>query len=241
MLTVGCSTCRVTIVDSTAPKAPAWLTKDDVGATTAAPTRRDAVQAAQIAAAMNLIEGHFGVLMGATYKEATRFSTKDGDQTDIEQKLRTEARGFIRWRPIAQYAERVTDSCAPGPPTWRAWARVRVDPRELRAGLDGWLSARTTARARVSVSGSTVSVSAPSPVFVAVVSQDRAGNETIRFGGRLRIGQVVERRLPDAVALRVFVSNHDVPADGGKQLHRLYRCLSDSPARRCGLIHRDIQ
>ncbi len=239
VLLAGCATCRVAVLETTAPERPAWLDHSAVGQAEGAPTRRDAIEAARISAAMRLIEASFGVLMGSTYSETSRYSTAGGDSTEIEEKLRAEARGFVRWLPEGDYAERVRDECT-ARPSWRAWARVRVDPRELKAGLVGWLSTRSTARARVSVSGATVSISAPAPIFAYVVSEDDTGAERLEFGGRLGIGQVVERRIPTAAAVRVFVSHREIPDAGGRHVNRLYACLSDAPARRCGLIHREL-
>ena len=223
-------------MERTQNERPPWLDRAGVGRSEGEPTRADAVEVARLAAALERIEQDVGVVLGSTWEERTRFSTDDGDHTEIREELRAEAGAFVRWTPVSDYAERTHDACAKDT-SWRAWATVSLDPATLREGLRGWLAARGPAGADLELRGTTATVRARVDAFVHVVVEAPDGGERVAYAGPIAAGGAATVELGPVAAVRVFV----VPAASGARelpLDRLYTCVSAPPKQRCTLIHR---
>lgn len=235
----GC-TC-VSVTERSAPERPEWLDHENVGHADHEPTRHDAVQIARMKAALPLVEASFGVLLGSTYEEVSQFGPQ-GDRVELSEAIRVEARGLVRWTPGQTYSERVADSCQETD-TWRAWATVNLDARELRQGLTHWLATRGRAQADVIRRGHGLIITAArQPAWAYVVAADSNGRERLVVGARLEPGAPVNTGpIANAVQARVFLSPGSIPGRGPAQLRRLYTCLQAAPKDRCTLIHRDLR
>ncbi len=232
LLVSGCG-CAISVVERGADARPAWLDDAGIGRSEGEPTARDAVEAAGLSAAAEIVSTEIGVTLGATLEAISTFD--DGrDRTSVTEAIRSQTSGYARFRVVDRYAERVHDGCT-ARRYWRAWAKIEFDRAALRAGLHRHLAA-TGPRVIVQRAGSTATISSPAKAFVyAFVGAATTPAVTATIGP----DDPATVRVGPRQTVRVFASPRPAAGAGPALLSTLYRCLSSPQRTRCSLVIND--